>query len=116
VIVLPVNHFKDRSEDGRHPDRLVQGDTVKIIEKENQGTRDESKLVEGKIVRILSKGGRYENGAKVQIVLSETDHRFKEMGLATFIGRVQYITHRVDDEENPYMKYVTQQINDLKNK
>ena len=102
---MAVNHFKNRDEDGMYPSRLTQGDTVLIIEKENQGTRDMSKLVKGKIVRILSKGNRYKNGAKVQIVLSEDDHRFEEMGYATFIGRVQYIVSKADEEDNPYMKY-----------
>lgn len=111
---MPINHFKNRSEDGKYPERLNKGDTVLIIEKENQGTRDTSKLVKGKIVRILSKGNRYENGAKVQIVLTEDDHRFKENGYSSYIGRVQYIVQKVDDEENPYMKYVEEQNNKLK--
>ena len=42
----------------------LKGDLVLIIEKENQGTRDPSKLVKGRIVRVYSKGDYYENGAR----------------------------------------------------
>lgn len=103
---MPINHFKNRDEDGKYPDRLTVGDTVKIIEKEHQGSRNEKDLVEGIITRKLSKGGRYENGAKVMIQLSENDWRYEEMGNAMFIGRVQYIVSKIDDETNPYLKYL----------
>ena len=101
------NYFANRPEDSMYPERLNKGDTVLIIEKENQGTKDMSKLVEGKVVKVLSRsGGKYKNGAKVQIVLSENDHRFEERGYDHIIGRVQYIVKRIDDEENPYFKYL----------
>ena len=103
---MAKNYFKNRPEDSMYPERLSKGDTVLIIEKENQGTKDPSKLVKGKIVRVLSKGGRYKNGAKVQIVLCEDDPRFEEKGYEHIIGRVQYIISKVDDEENPYLKYL----------
>lgn len=103
---MAINHFKDRDEDGKYPDRLTVGDIVKIIEKENQGSRNEEDLVEGIITRKLSKGYKYENGAKVMIQLSENDWRYEKMGNAMFIGRVQYIVSKLDDRTNPYLKYV----------
>ncbi len=102
VVFLPINHFKNRSEDAKYPSRLKKGDLVLIIEKENQGTRDPSKLVKGRIVRVYSKGDYYENGAKVQVILDKTDPRFPKMGFVTFVGRVQYIVQKVDEEENPF--------------
>lgn len=103
---MPVNHFVNRSEDAKYPERLNVGDTVYIIQKEDQGTRDIKKLVLGKITHIYSKGNYYENGAKVQIILSEEDHRYKEHGNSSFIGRVQYIMAKADLEDNPYLKYL----------
>jgi uncharacterized protein YwbE len=103
---MPVNHFINRSEDSMYPDRLNIGDTVYIIQKEDQGTRDISKLVLGNIVHIYSKGNYYKNGAKVQIILSEEDPRYAELGNARFIGRVQYVMAKVDMEDNPYLKYL----------
>lgn len=88
---MPVNHFINRSEDGKYPSRLHIGDTVYIIQKEDQGTRDLKKLVLGKIIRILSKGNCYENGAKVEIMLDPQDWRYESSDQGVYIGRVQYI-------------------------
>lgn len=93
---MPVNHFVDRPEDSKIPSQLLPGDTVYIIQKEDQGTRDINKLVLGKILKVYSKGNYYENGAKVQIILDERDWRYESMGPALFIGRVQYILEKVD--------------------
>jgi len=103
---MPINHFINRSEDAKYPERLTIGDTVYIIQKEDQGTRDVNKLVLGKITHIYSHGNCYANGAKVQILLAEEDHRYKELGNTSFIGRVQYIMLKTDEEENPYLKYI----------
>lgn len=96
MIEMPVNHFINRPEESKKPSELMVGDTVYIIQKQDQGTRDIKKLVLGQIVHIYSHGNYYENGAKVQIVLDEDDWRFPEMGKALFIGRVQYIMKKVD--------------------
>lgn len=87
---MPENHFKNRDEDSRWPSRLDIGDIVLIIEKDKQGSRDINDLVKGTIIRKLSKSDRYENGAKVEIVLHPDDWRYKELGAKNFIGRVQY--------------------------
>lgn len=70
-----------------------------IIQKENQGSRNVRDLVTGKINRILSKGDRYENGAKVEIILSPLDWRFQTEGYRSYIGRVQYIVKQIKDEK-----------------
>ena len=93
---MPINHFINRPEESKIPSQLMVGDTVYIIQKEDQGTRDVTKLVLGQIVHIYSHGNYYKNGAKVQIILDEEDWRYPEMGKALFIGRVQYIMKKVD--------------------
>lgn len=93
---MPVNHFIDRPEDSKIPSQLMVGDTVYIIQKEDQGTRDINKLVLGRIMHIYSHGNYYENGVKVQILLDERDWRYEQMGPVLFIGRVQYILEKID--------------------
>lgn len=95
---MPINYFTDRDEDSMYPSRINVGDEVLIIEKENQGTRDVNDLVWGIVTRKLSKGNCYKNGAKVMITLCDKDWRYKDIGPATFIGRVQYIISRIDDQ------------------
>ena len=77
---MPVNHFINRPEESKIPSELMVGDTVYIIQKEDQGTRDINKLVLGQIVHIYSSGNYYENGVKVQILLDERDWRYESMG------------------------------------
>lgn len=94
---MPINYFLNRDEDSMYPDRINVGDEVLIIEKENQGTRDVNDLVWGRVIRKLSKGNKYQNGAKVIVELSEKDWRYKDLGPAQIIGRVQYITERAEN-------------------
>lgn len=93
---MPTNHFINRDEDSRQPSRLQIGDRVLIIEKNNQGSRDINDLVQGDIIRILSKGNRYDNGAKVQIQIAKEDWRYKDLGSSLVIGRVQYVIKHND--------------------
>ena len=68
-----------------------------IIEKENQGTKDINDLVKGQITAKLSRPGAiYRNGAKVKIMLDPTDWRYKTMGPAIFVGRVQYVLNHIN--------------------
>lgn len=74
---MPANHFKNRPLWTQFPSMIEVGDWVQIIEKENQGTRSDSDLVNGQVKRVLSHGQRYQNGAKVELTSGH-------------IGRVQY--------------------------
>lgn len=88
---MPINYFVNRPEESRHPECIHQGDIVMIIPKDKQGTLDPKDLVTGKVNRVLSKGDRYENGVKVEVILHPKDWRFETEGYVSYIGRVQYI-------------------------
>lgn len=88
---MPINYFVNRPEESKCPDCIHQGDIVMIIPKEKQGSRDAKDLITGKVNRVLSKGLRYENGVKVEIILHPADWRFESQGYISYIGRVQYI-------------------------
>lgn len=94
---MPINYFVNRDEDSMYPDRINVGDEVLIIQKEDQGTRNVNDLVWGIVSRKLSKGNKYQNGAKVMITLIDKDWRYPELGPATFIGRIQYIIKKVNE-------------------
>lgn len=92
---MPINHFANRPEESRIPECIHQGDIVMIIPKEKQGSRDVKDLIIGKVNRVLSKGDRYENGVKVEILLSPLDWRFPKEGYTSYIGRIQYIVKQI---------------------
>lgn len=94
---MPDNFFANRDKDSMSVDNLFIGDTVLIIEKQNQGTKDINDLVKGQITAKLSRPGAvYRNGAKVKIMLDPTDWRYKTMGPAIFVGRVQYVLNHIN--------------------
>lgn len=97
---MPDNYFANRDKDSMSVDTLFIGDTVLIIEKQNQGTKNVNDLVKGTIVSKLSRPGAvYKNGAKVKIMLDKTDWRYPELGPEYFIGRVQYVLEHVNGTE-----------------
>ena len=91
---MPINYFANRDEDSMYPSKINIGDEVLIIEKENQGTKDINDLVWGYVVRKLSKGDFYKNGAKVMIKLCPKDWRYEDEGPRNYVGRVQYIIEK----------------------
>lgn len=94
---MPENYFANRDRDSMCIDTLYIGDTVLIIEKEHQGSKDINDLVQGQIVAKLSRHGEiYKNGAKVKIILDPKDWRYKEEGSKEYIGRVQYVIKHVN--------------------
>lgn len=88
---MPLNYFANRPEESRLPEKIHQGDIVMIIPKDKQGSRDPRDLITGKVNRVLSKGDRYENGVKVEVLLHPLDWRYEEQGCISYIGRIQYI-------------------------
>ena len=93
---MPINYFVNRPEASKIPDQIHQGDIVMIIPKEKQGTLDPKDLITGKVNRVLSKGHRYENGVKVEVLLHPLDWRFEKEGYVPYIGRIQYIIKQVE--------------------
>lgn len=94
---MPANYFNNRDKDSMSVDTLFIGDTVLIIEKQNQGSKDINDLVKGYITAKLSRQGQiYKNGAKVKIMLHPDDWRYEKEGAKEYIGRVQYVLEHIN--------------------
>lgn len=85
---MPKNYFENRQICTMYPDGINVGDTVKIITKDKQGSKNKSDLIEGTVVRVLSHGSFYRNGVKVELERLDTEE--------LVIGRVQYFVKNGD--------------------
>lgn len=74
---MAENYFEDRQLCTKISDAIFEGDTVQIVTKDKQGTKSKDDLITGKVKKVLSHGGYYKNGIKVELESGE-------------IGRVQY--------------------------
>ncbi|MCC0726725.1 hypothetical protein KGF51_09935 [Clostridioides sp. ZZV14-6045] len=82
---MPKNYFEDRSNFTKYSGFVNVGDRVLIIKKEDQGAKTKDVLVEGTVLRVLSKGKYYSNGVKVEITPVDNTKSSE-----TVIGRIQY--------------------------
>lgn len=64
---MPQNYFKNREDRSKEPDKIPLNSLVFIVEKHMQGTPNFEDLVLGRVIRVLSNGGHYNNGAKVVV-------------------------------------------------